>query len=300
MSLYLSTSCFPRMRIADAARKCAEAGCLRVEISAPHGFQSVAGIAADLECLRGDGYAFNLHNYAPPPPEDFVLDLASAASDTQALTQAHLDRVLALCAEIPMPVFGIHAGYLFAAQPGSDGRFRFDDSGANAAAALRRATEAVCAVAPRFSGTGTRLAIENLFPGPDRQTSLACTFDEIAAFMAEVPETVGVLLDLGHLNVSANLLGFDRDRFLDRYLKAFAARLFEIHLSENDGTADQHRPVLAGSWQLAALRRIWGAIRPSGHHPIVCLEARSATPPELVRSVDTVSSILEVTAPSRQ
>ena len=296
MNLYLSTSCFPQTRIAKAARKCGDAGCRRVEISAPHAFQTTADIAADLERLRGDGYVFNLHNYAPPPPEDFVLDLASAAPDTQALTQAHLDRVLALCAEVPMPVFGIHAGYLFAAQPGPDGRFRFDDSGANADAALRRATETVCAVAPRFTETGTRLAIENLFPGPERLTSLACTFNEIAAFMAEVPETVGVLLDLGHLNVSANLLGFDRDRFLDRYLNAFADRLFEIHLSENDGTADEHQPVLPGSWQLAALQRIWDAIRPCGHHPIVCLEARSATPLELARSVDTVSSALEATA----
>ena len=37
--------------------------------------------------------------------------------------------------------------------------------------------------------------------------------------MTRVPKNVGILLDLGHLNISSNLLKFDRDNFIDNFLE---------------------------------------------------------------------------------
>ena len=64
------------------------------------------------------------------------------------------------------------------------------------------------------------------------------------------PLGVGLLLDTGHLTVSAHALQFSPIEFIDtmRYhIKAF-------QISENDGTADTHLPITSTSWFLAELK----------------------------------------------
>jgi sugar phosphate isomerase/epimerase len=60
----------------------------------------------------------------------------------------------------------------------------------------------------------------------------------------------GILLDTGHLNVSATTLGFDRAEFVER----LGPRIRAFHLHDNDGSADLHRPVEPDSWALEAVR----------------------------------------------
>ena len=57
-----------------------------------------------------------------------------------------------------------------------------------------------------FMEKGVTLLIENLFPGRSRKTSLNCSLVEIREFMSNVPESVGLLLDLGHLNISSTIM----------------------------------------------------------------------------------------------
>jgi sugar phosphate isomerase/epimerase len=59
-----------------------------------------------------------------------------------------------------------------------------------------------------------------------------------------------VLLDLGHLNVTATTLHFGHYEFIDAVAPAVAA----FHLHDNDGSADQHLPVAGESWAMAVLR----------------------------------------------
>jgi sugar phosphate isomerase/epimerase len=49
------------------------------------------------------------------------------------------------------------------------------------------------------------------------------------------PEALGVTLDVGHAKVN----GYDPLAFADR----FDDRIRVVHLHDNDGTADQHRPL---------------------------------------------------------
>ncbi|WP_262177191.1 sugar phosphate isomerase/epimerase family protein [Haloarcula laminariae] len=65
------------------------------------------------------------------------------------------------------------------------------------------------------------------------------TPDELAAVLAEVdvtPEYFGVTLDVGHAKVN----GVDWGAFVDR----FGDRIRVCHLHDNDGTADQHEPLV--------------------------------------------------------
>ena len=73
---------------------------------------------------------------------------------------------------------------------------------------------------------------------------------------------VGLLLDLGHLNISSNILGFNRNSFIDKYFTHFGDRV-EIHLSENGGVKDDHLALKKNSWQLDVIR----SIKMKTHYP---------------------------------
>ena len=55
-----------------------------------------------------------------------------------------------------------------------------------------------------------------------------------------IPDNVGLLLDLGHLNISSNFFKFSKQSFLDKYISNYKDRLLEIHISENNGIKDEH------------------------------------------------------------
>ena len=72
-----------------------------------------------------------------------------------------------------------------------------------------------------------------------------------------VLKKTGLLLDLGHLNISSNLLKFDKNLFLDNFLSEFGERLIEVHISENNGLKDEHLALTDDdSWQLTAIKKI--------------------------------------------
>ncbi len=75
---------------------------------------------------------------------------------------------------------------------------------------------------------------------------------ELVNLVAEVNRpNLGVLLDLGHLNVTSGTLGFDRNTLIDEV----APHLLGFHLSDNDRLADRNWPVGADSWIVRCLHR---------------------------------------------
>ena len=68
--------------------------------------------------------------------------------------------------------------------------------------------------------------------------------DQIDEMMALMSEDVGLLLDVAHLNVSAQTLGFDREKAL-RSLSSYAKG---YHLGDNDGVTDSNLAVTEDSW----------------------------------------------------
>ena len=103
-------------------------------------------------------------------------------------------------------------------------------------------------------------AIENLFPSPKKRHSLNCTYEEIEELMCSLPDHVGILLDLGHFNISSNILGFNRNKAIDNPTNYFS-RIKEIHISENNGIKDEHLAVKENSWQLDVLKSISSQIK---------------------------------------
>ena len=292
MGCYLSTSCFGRSYVADAIRRAHEIAPYRVEISAPHHHQPLDELEDILADFRAKGYGLTLHNYFPAPADPFVLNMAAEDDAGRSRSTELVEGALRLATAAGAPLYGIHAGYLARADAEADGHFRFDDEMSSYAEALDRAVAFVNRTAPEFEARGVRFLVENLFPSPKKRHSLFCTLDEIREYMAQVPASVGVLLDLGHLNVSSTVMGFDRDAFIDGYLDAFADRLAEVHISENRGIKDEHLAVKPGSWQLDALSRIHATQPAFGVPRVYCVEARNADDDELRHGIALVDEIV--------
>ena len=70
----------------------------------------------------------------------------------------------------------------------------------------------------------------------------------------------------------------------------FADRIFEVHLSENDGELDQHKAVLEDSWQLSAIEILQKSVP---NRLLFCLEARNSSRDEIDRSLRLINEIVE-------
>jgi sugar phosphate isomerase/epimerase len=84
---------------------------------------------------------------------------------------------------------------------------------------------------------GVPLCLENQPPSAEKRRYTTTPAD-LAAMLDAVsvpPEFLGVTLDVGHAAVA----GVDWRRFVER----FGERIRVLHLHDNDGSADQHRPL---------------------------------------------------------
>ena len=74
----------------------------------------------------------------------------------------------------------------------------------------------------------------------------------IEYIMHNTPSNVNLLLDVGHLKVSANTLGFNKDKAHEQVKKWIKA----YHLSENDGKEDTNSLINNKSWFLKKLKPV--------------------------------------------
>ena len=292
MKCYLSTSCFGNEPVAQAVEKCHEFDVGGVELSAPHPYEATDSLVAKLQKFNKMGCKFTLHNYFPPPQKEFVLNIASVNREIAEAGKDLVENALHIAAQLRAPYFGVHAGYLADAVAQPDGMFLFEDKLQDYATALENAAIFVKKIASNADDAKVVLLLENLFPTPREKKSLFCAFDEIRDLSDCVPPTVGLLLDLGHLNISSHILGFNKWAFLESFLDAYGERLFEVHFSENNGRTDDHLGIDAGSWQLDAAKLIQTIKPASGNERVFCLESRHTKHEEIASSLHLINEIL--------
>jgi sugar phosphate isomerase/epimerase len=122
--------------------------------------------------------------------------------------------------------------------------------------------------------TGVTILLENA-PGLPGQ------IDHIATILEAIPG-LGFHLDSGHTQVEGGT-----DMF-EAYLERFSARLMHVHLSENDGSRDQHLPLGAHpkvdvDWPARIAR-----LKASGYDGTISLEVFAPERAYLVQSRDLV------------
>ena len=228
-----------------------------------------------------------IHNYFPPPKEPFVLNLASADATIQQRSLDLVRQAIELCVRLGAPFYSVHAGFITDPYAFGGTHFLFPDSDGPDAAhyAFDRFVSSLLEVSQYARQHNVGLLIENNMCLPDlRGKLLLQTAHELQELLDAVQApNVGILLDFGHLNISARTLGVNRLEFIER----LAPYIHAFHVHDNDGIDDTHKPPQPGSWILDVLRRPELADLP------VVIESRFENERALRQHFDWLSTVLE-------
>lgn len=253
--IYVSTTSFKPRDLRTIIELCDAAGIDAVELS------SVDGYSRNL--LEQHPRHWLVHNYFPPPRDPFVLNLASSDAEILERSRAHCRAALDLSCELDSAVYAAHAGYRSDVAPALLGRpshqaqldaTTFDEY----ELAYTTLVESAIELTEYAAARDVHFLIENhvLVSGAGeagRDLLLMVEVDELIRLCGDVSHpSFGVLLDVGHFNVSAAALGFEPSAAIER----LAEHIRAFHLSANDGTADQHRPFDRDAWFLPWVREI--------------------------------------------
>lgn len=196
------------------------------------------------------------HNYFPASKDPFVLNLASLNPSIRCRSVEHCRNGLSLARTSDSPFYSAHAGFCIDPDPEHLGRqWNFDVD-----YDLDKSYDAFCAsvesLADRAASESVDFLLENNVVTSSNvdecgNTPLLCAYpDELERFFQDVDHPrVGLLLDTGHLKVTAQTFGFDLHKATER-LKPYVGG---IHHSDNDGQADTNSPIGEDYWFLRHL-----------------------------------------------
>lgn len=253
---YFASSCFNSTNIKDLLRFCREKKFYQLELNG--NLEPESELAARLTIAKD--FTFLIHNYFPAPREPFVLNLASADKNIRQMSIDHCRQALSLCQQLNIPFYSVHAGFLADLQPNDLGRKQSDLPFIDRDAGLKYFTNSITQLLNDKVDVLIENNInshENLVNGQNRLYLLAEP-EETYQFFSKINDPrLGLLVDLGHLNVSSQQLHFDKYQFLDKlphWIKAF-------HLSANDGESDQGLSFSADEWFIKPLKQFPKAVK---------------------------------------
>lgn len=198
------------------------------------------------------------HNYFPPAAHDLVIDLAAADDAVRQASLDHCRACIDFAAEIGAAVYTVHPGYVVAPEAAtlSRGRNNFDFAYSNRRsghdAALKRMNQSLADLADAAGSRGVVLAIETQGSVTSPDVSLLERIDDYDAMFAVLGRAVALNFNLAHTAFAARVHGYGVESFVRRYREHFVA----VELSHNDGTGDQHRPLIDGSPALQWAERL--------------------------------------------
>jgi len=233
-------------------------------------FSSGLGHHPKLENLyRTAGCARLPHNYFPAPEEPFLLNLASLNDQLwqRSIDHCLLGLDLASCSEAPF--FSAHAGYCGDPSPDDLGNVMTEVHPELRQEYWRRFLDAVKHLGAEAGQANVKFLIENHVVIDDNVTGgdhpfLCATSEEALSLKEEAGPSVGLLLDTGHLKVTANSLGFDRDAFVEEVADVVEC----IHHSDNDGIRDTNQALSFDYWFLRHMRKFGDVLHVLETHPM--------------------------------
>lgn len=191
-----------------------------------------------------------IHNYYPPPKKPFVFNLASKDEEISSLSLNHVKNSIDLCSKIGSKIFAFHAGFRVDPKVTELGKKIMKISLTSRDEAINLFLKRVKILHEEAKKKNVQLMIENNVISKkniehfQEDPLLFTNPKEIKEIMRILPSEIGFLLDVAHLKVSSNSLGFD----LEKAHKNLHKEISAYHLSENNGFSDQNRPLKKTSW----------------------------------------------------
>lgn len=253
-SIFVSSGAFGKRDFHETVSLAKEWGVGRVELSG--GMARSDTIIEDVKAT--DGLELLVHNYFPPPPKAFVLNLASEDPETLELSRSHVRRAVDLSQSLSARHYSVHAGFAARVKPEHLGVKIPAEARTNKKRADEIFRQSVGDLAAYAAERGVRILIENNVVEPGNlvdgrnEMLLLAQADEIVEFMEDMGgDNLGILVDLGHAHVSSNSLGYDLTEFCNKVAPYTEA----LHLSDNDGRRDLNKPFDTKSWLVDQIGR---------------------------------------------
>lgn len=175
--------------------------------------------------MKSYGIKFQVH----APIAD--LNLGSPANRFRKHSLDALFDLMGLCEDLGIRMLTIHPGVAIAY--GEDVKDR-----------VKSATkESLRAIDRKLNGMRLKVALENM---PPATWSIGYDLPELLSMIEDTD--IGICLDVGHANVAGTIEGFLLEK----------DRLINVHLHNNDGSADQHLPLDNGSIDVRSIIEILG------------------------------------------
>jgi len=247
MQLFLSTTFHGNEStdLADVLRLIEGLDLDGVELGSTHRYRP------DLEVIVREGFERRLvtHNFFPPAEQpDFVINLAAEDTAARESSLAHARQCIEVAARLGAEVYTVHPGFL--AKPASSspqpGRYDFEFGEERTAheTAFTLMLDALGELGELAAGEGVTLAVETEGSLTNQGVLLMETFEEYDRLFAAIPRNISLNFNLAHTRFAAKAHGYTVDGFLDRYRDRIAV----VEVSHNDGYADQHLPLIEGSY----------------------------------------------------
>lgn len=139
---------------------------------------------------------------------------------------------------------------------------------------LSRAGKYLIKLCDHAASLGIKIAFENIYDAAP---------DDLAGLLALVDhDNAGICLDIGHFNVFSK-------KPLEEWLQVLGERILELHLHDNDGSADQHLALGDGKIVYDGLMQWFNGLAPE-NKPVLTLELPHRT--HVIKSVNIVKDWL--------
>ncbi|MEN8224425.1 MAG: TIM barrel protein [Bacteroidota bacterium] len=239
--IYISSSCVKFDTISESIRYLAENGFRNIELSG--GTNYYEQLSDDLIKLKTQyDLSFTIHNYFPPPPKHFVLNLSSSDEEIYALSFEHYKKAINLAKQLDIEKIGIHAGFLFDPKVKELGK----DISLHELIDRENGLDRFCNAYNSLIQEVDEIQIyieNNVVSNKNFNTYrgnpfLLTNFEDYLELRERI--NFPLILDVGHLKVSSNTLKLDFSQELSKFLQ----HTDYLHLSENDGLTDSNDPLL--------------------------------------------------------
>lgn len=252
--IFVSSACVRGRSLEEVVGKLAGVGFKYVELSG--GIKYRADIKQRVMYLKKKwGLTFLLHNYFPPPKEDFVLNLASEDNWIFLQSIKLIKNAINLSKTIGSSKYGFHSGFYMDIAVSQVGHVLAKSKITNKRQAMGRFCKAFKEIQSKEKKFGLYLennvvSSSNFEAYGKKNPFMMTTFNEYKQLKEKI--NFKLLLDVGHLKVSCHTLGIN----FEKELAAFLAVSDYVHISDNDGKKDSNRPLKAHSRLFGQLKTI--------------------------------------------
>lgn len=253
MKIYISTGGYKNENINSILSKMEKNNILDIELSGGSYNKNIYEILKKKKKI----FNFQIHNYFPVPKKAFVLNLASTDKIISRLSIKHVKSSIRFAKKIESKYYSFHAGFLCDFLPSELGKGvkkKKLNSRKKSISIFLKNLKHISKYAKKYkinvmveNNVITRTNLNEFGTNP----LLMCDPVECLSLLKKFPKNIKMLLDVGHLNVSAKTLAFKKkDMFnkCEKFIKGY-------HLSNNDGLRDTNQKFNNKSWFIKLLNK---------------------------------------------